>query len=227
MPGSLPFVFFTRCWHTLICRHLTFCRHSAAGAEAQVTKLAKRVKELTGMPDLANLPLNILYFKSFSLLSLFSIFKSFYLQIFADEKAGLEARHQDCMSSVDVAKQLDDRDTAHKAETEQLKSRIAELLEEKEQREGQLKKTQDLLVASETDASNAQAELSSLKEQAMKWEVSVAQLNADLASKLQILFPYSADTQRSFPAYHICRHILLLLTLLLFLRNGPRFRRRR
>jgi chromosome segregation ATPase len=107
------------------------------------------------------------------------------------------------MSSVDVAKQLDDRDTAHKAETEQLKSRIAELLEEKEQREGQLKKTQDLLVASETDASNAQAELSGLKEQATKWEVSVAQLNADLASKLQILFPYSADTQRSFPAYHI------------------------
>jgi hypothetical protein len=33
------------------------CRHSAAGAEAQVTELAKRVKELTGMPDLAHLPL--------------------------------------------------------------------------------------------------------------------------------------------------------------------------
>ena len=87
---------------------------------------------------------------------------------------------------MDVAKQLDDRDAAHKVEVEQLKSRIAELLEEKEQREGQLKKTQDLLVASETDASNAHAELSSLKEQATKWEVSVAQLNADLASKLQI-----------------------------------------
>jgi hypothetical protein len=72
------------------------------------------------------------------------------------------------MSSVDVAKQLDDRDAAHKAEIEQLKGRVAELLEEKEQREGQLKKTQDLLVASETDASNAHAELSSLKEQATK-----------------------------------------------------------
>jgi hypothetical protein len=41
---------------------------------------------------------------------------------------------------VDVAKQLDDRDAAHKAEVEQLKSRIAELLEEKEQSAGQLKK---------------------------------------------------------------------------------------
>jgi predicted nucleic acid-binding Zn-ribbon protein len=98
------------------------------------------------------------------------------------------------MSSVDVAKQLDDRDTAHKAEIEQLKGQIAELLEEKEQREGQLKKTQDLLVASETDASNAHAELASLKEQATKWEVSVAQLNADLASKLQIPFSLSCLT---------------------------------
>jgi chromosome segregation ATPase len=89
---------------------------------------------------------------------------------------------------VDVAKQLDDRDAAHKVEVEQLKGRIAELLEEKEHREGQLKKTQELLVASETDASNAHAELTSLKEQATKWEVTVAQLNADLASKLQILF---------------------------------------
>jgi SMC interacting uncharacterized protein involved in chromosome segregation len=95
---------------------------------------------------------------------------------------------------VDVAKQLDDRDAAHKAETDQLKSRIAELLEEKEQREGQLKKTQDLLVASETDASNAHAERSSLKEQATKWKVSVAQLNADLASKLQIPFSLSCLT---------------------------------
>jgi hypothetical protein len=89
---------------------------------------------------------------------------------------------------VDVAKQLDDRDAAHKVEVEQLKGRVAELLEEKEQREGQLKKTQDLLVASETDASNSRAELTSLKEQATKWEVTVAQLNADLACKLQILF---------------------------------------
>jgi hypothetical protein len=73
-----------------------------------------------------------------------------------------------------------------------LKSRVAELLEEKEQREGQLKKAQELLVTSETDASNAHAELDGLKEQAIKWEVAIAQLNAELASKLQILFPYSA-----------------------------------
>jgi hypothetical protein len=94
---------------------------------------------------------------------------------------------------VDVARQLDDRDVAHKAEVEQLKGRIAELLEEKEQREGQLKKAQELLVTSETDAANAHAELDGLKEQATKWEVTVAQLNADLASKLQILFPYAAQ----------------------------------
>jgi hypothetical protein len=119
---------------------------------------------------------------------------------------------------VDVAKQLDDRDVAHKAETEQLKGRIAELLEEKEQREGQLKKTQELLVASETDASTAHAELDGLKEQATKWEVTVAQLNADLASKLQIL---------SLPAYPLCRHSLLLLTSSIFFRHVPRFRRRR
>jgi predicted nucleic acid-binding Zn-ribbon protein len=107
------------------------------------------------------------------------------------------------MSSVDVAKQLDDRDSAHKAEIEQLKGRIAELLEEKEQREGQLKKTQDLLVASETDASNAHAELTSLKEHATRWEVAVAQLNADLASKLQILFSLF------YPRYHaLFRHSL-------------------
>jgi hypothetical protein len=99
---------------------------------------------------------------------------------------------------VDVAKQLDDWDAAHKVEVEQLKGRIAELLEEKEQREGQLKKAQELLVTSETDASNAHAELTSLKEQTTKWEVTVAQLNADLASKLQILFPYPA------------RHIMIL-----------------
>jgi chromosome segregation ATPase len=89
---------------------------------------------------------------------------------------------------LDVAKQLDDQDTAHKAEVEQLKGRIAELLEEKEQREGQLKKTQELLVASEADASNAHADLTGLKEQATKWEVDIARLNVDLASKPQILF---------------------------------------
>jgi hypothetical protein len=93
---------------------------------------------------------------------------------------------------VDVAKQLDDRDAAHKVEVEQLKGWVTELLEEKEQREGQLKKAQELLVTSETDVANAHAELDGLKEQATKWEVTVAQLNADLASKLQILFPYPA-----------------------------------
>jgi hypothetical protein len=41
---------------------------------------------------------------------------------------------------VDVAKWLDERDVAHKAEVEQLKGRIAELLDEKEERDGQLKK---------------------------------------------------------------------------------------
>jgi hypothetical protein len=115
---------------------------------------------------------------------------------------------------VDVAKQLDDRDASHKAEVEQLKGRIAELLEEKEQREGQLKKTQDLLVASETDASNSRAELSSLQKQATKWEVTVAQLNADLACKLQFLFPYPARDIMIFsgisftPTYYFfCSHL--------------------
>jgi chromosome segregation ATPase len=88
---------------------------------------------------------------------------------------------------VDVAKQLDERDVTHKAEVEQLKSRIAELLDEKEERDGQLKKVQGLLVTSEADASGAKLELQHLKEQATKWEVDIARLNADLASKLQIL----------------------------------------
>jgi hypothetical protein len=76
MPFLFSPSFFFSYRHTLTCRHITFYRHPAAGAEAQVTELAKRVKELTGMPDLANLPLNILCFKSFWLLPLF-----FYLQI--------------------------------------------------------------------------------------------------------------------------------------------------
>jgi hypothetical protein len=98
---------------------------------------------------------------------------------------------------VDVAKQLDNRDAAHKVEVEQLKGRVAELLEDKEQREGQLKKAQELLVTSEADASNAHAELNGLKEQATKWEVDIARLNVDLASKPQILF---------FPT-HLVRYI--------------------
>jgi chromosome segregation ATPase len=95
---------------------------------------------------------------------------------------------------VDVAKQLDERDADHKAEIEQLKGQIAELLDEKEQREGQLKKVQGLLVTSEADASGAKVELQHLKEQANKWEVDIARLNADLASKLQILLLPSCPT---------------------------------
>jgi hypothetical protein len=64
---------------------------------------------------------------------------------------------------VDVAKQLDERDAAHKAEVEQLKGQITELLDEKEEREGQLKKAQGLLVTSEADASGAKLELQHLK----------------------------------------------------------------
>jgi hypothetical protein len=71
---------------------------------------------------------------------------------------------------VDVAKQLDERDAAHKAEVE------------------------GLLVTSEADASGAKLELQHLKEQATKWEVDIARLNADLASKLQILFLLSCLT---------------------------------
>jgi chromosome segregation ATPase len=88
---------------------------------------------------------------------------------------------------VDVAKQLDERDAGYKAEIDQLKGRIAELVDEKEQREGQLKKTQELLITSEAEASGAKTELQHLKEQATKWEVDIARLNADLAGKLQIL----------------------------------------
>jgi hypothetical protein len=43
------------CQHILICRHITFYRHSAAAAEEQVTELLKRVKELTGMLNPADL----------------------------------------------------------------------------------------------------------------------------------------------------------------------------
>jgi hypothetical protein len=100
---------------------------------------------------------------------------------------------------VDVAKHLDERDTAHKAEVEQLKSRITELLDKKEEREGQIKKVQGLLVTSEADAAGAKTELHHLKEQATKWEVEIARLNADFASKLQILF---------FPT-HLVRHIMI------------------
>jgi chromosome segregation ATPase len=87
------------------------------------------------------------------------------------------------MSSTDVANQLDKRDAGYKAEITKLKSQVAELLDEKEQREGQLKKTQELLVTSEAEASRTKTELLALKEQATKWEVDIARLNADFASK--------------------------------------------
>jgi chromosome segregation ATPase len=99
---------------------------------------------------------------------------------------------------MDVAKQLDDRDATHKTEVHQLKGQIAELLEEKEQSEGQLKKAQELLVTSEANAANAHAKLDGLKEQATKWEVAIAQLNVELATKLKILFLTLPDT--SYPA---------------------------
>jgi hypothetical protein len=89
---------------------------------------------------------------------------------------------------VDVAKRLDEWDVTHKAKVEQLKGWIAELLDEKEERDGQLKKVQGLLATSEADAAGASLELQHLKEQATKWEVDIARLNVDLASKLQILF---------------------------------------
>jgi hypothetical protein len=39
-----------------------------------------------------------------------------------------------------MAKRFDERDAAHKTEVNQLKGRIAELLDKKEERDGQLKK---------------------------------------------------------------------------------------
>jgi hypothetical protein len=54
------------CQRTLICRYITFYRHSAAATEEQVTALLQRVKELTGMPNPADLFLTNLYFKSFN-----------------------------------------------------------------------------------------------------------------------------------------------------------------
>jgi chromosome segregation ATPase len=87
------------------------------------------------------------------------------------------------MSTTDVTKQLEERDVGYKAEITKLKSQVAGLLDEKEQREGQLKKTQELLVTSEAEASGTKADLLALKEQATKWEVEIARLNADLTSK--------------------------------------------
>jgi hypothetical protein len=60
---------------------------------------------------------------------------------------------------VDVAKQLDERDAGYKAEISKLQNQVAKLLDEKGQREGQLKKVQGLLVTSEAEASGSKAEL--------------------------------------------------------------------
>jgi hypothetical protein len=128
---------------------------------------------------------------------------------------------------VDVAKQLDDRDAAHKAEVEQLKGRVAELLEKKEHREGQLKKAQELLITSEADASNVHTELNGLKEQATKWEVDIARLNVDLASKPQILFCPIHPIRYISSGILLCRHTFLLLTCLPSFRPVSCFRRRR
>jgi hypothetical protein len=98
-----------------------------------------------------------------------------------------------------MAKRLDERDAAHKTEVEQLKGWIAEILDKKEERDGQLKKVQGLLATSEADSADARIVLQHLKEQATKWEVDIARLNVDLAIKLQILFCPT----------HLVRHILI------------------
>jgi chromosome segregation ATPase len=87
------------------------------------------------------------------------------------------------MSPSDVAKQLEERDADYKAVITKLKGQVAELLDEKEQRKGQLKKTKELLVTSEIEVSQTKTKLLALKEQATRWEVEIARLNVDLASK--------------------------------------------
>jgi hypothetical protein len=56
-----------------------------------------------------------------------------------------------------------------------------------------------MLATSEADAAEARNELQHLKEPATKWEVDIAWLNVDLASKLQILFCLT----------YLVRHILI------------------
>jgi hypothetical protein len=131
------------------------------------------------------------------------------------------------VSSVYLARQIDERDAGHKAEISKLQVQVAELLEEKEQREGQLKKTQELLVTSEAKASTTKTEQDSLKEQTTRWEVDIARLNADFASKLQILSSFTlpdiflSGKTLTFLAYKLCRHILQILTSSLSLRHLP------
>jgi hypothetical protein len=44
------------------CRHIILYQDISAAAKAQVTKLLKRVKELTGMPNPAIIQIDTLYF---------------------------------------------------------------------------------------------------------------------------------------------------------------------
>jgi chromosome segregation ATPase len=126
------------------------------------------------------------------------------------------------MSASDVAKQMDKRDAGYKAEITKLKSHIVGLLDEKEQTEGKLKKTQELLVTSEAEASGTKTELLALKEQATKWEVDIAQLNADIASKSSNPLTFNlSDIFSTYPAQLLCRHILMSLTTLFFCRHLP------
>jgi hypothetical protein len=81
----------TFCRQTLICRHITLYRHSAAGAEAQVTKLVKRVKELTGMPNHAVTQIYTLYFKSF--ISCLYFLSSHYFDFKSFQMINLHWRH--------------------------------------------------------------------------------------------------------------------------------------
>jgi hypothetical protein len=53
------------------------CRHFSATAEEQVTELLKRVKELTGMPDLATASFQLILCTSNPLAFCVSNFKSF------------------------------------------------------------------------------------------------------------------------------------------------------
>jgi chromosome segregation ATPase len=73
-----------------------------------------------------------------------------------------------------VAKQLEERDVGHLAKISKLRGRVAELLDEKEQSESQLKKTQDTLVISKAAVSSFKKELQALKEQATSWEVDIS-----------------------------------------------------
>jgi hypothetical protein len=58
-----------------------------------------------------------------------------------------------------------------------------------------------MLITSEIEASATKIELDNLKEQATKWEVNIARLNADLACKLSNSLTYIlADIPPIFPA---------------------------